>query len=164
VRNIAPEPRTNAPVHRTATDAPDGPSAPVAPGGPGDKDSFLAQVKSAKAFFYNTVVAQAYRVDVTPARITFTFLPTQRVPKQQCDDSRAWLEGIAEQVMGRKVPVVVAVADGQASPEAGAGQARPVAVERQTIDEALRSEVMNDPTAQALFEIFPVEKSRIEEA
>jgi hypothetical protein len=150
-------------VHRTAPDAASAPvHLPGAPGAP-DKDAFLGQVKSAKAFFYNTVVAQAYRVDVTPDRITFTFLPNQRVPKQQCDDSRAWLEGIAEQVFGRKVPVVVVVAEGQPAAEPAGGQARPAAVERRTIDEALRSEVMNDPTAQALFEIFPVEKSRIEE-
>jgi hypothetical protein len=110
-------------------------------------------------------VAQAYRVDVAPARITFTFLPNQKVPKQQCDESRAWLESIGEQVFGRKIPIAVTVADavGGSLPAPAQAPRSAVAERPRASEDELRSEAMNDPTAQALFEIFPVEKSRIEE-
>jgi DNA polymerase III subunit gamma/tau len=51
----------------------------VAPtGGSAIKDAFLAEIRAGKGFFYNTVVAQAQRIDVTDEAITFTFSPTQR--------------------------------------------------------------------------------------
>lgn len=138
------------------------PTGAVAAGGD-LKDSFLAQVKAQKVFFYNTVVAAAYKVDVTPARIAFTFLPNQRVPKQQCDDARAWLENVAEKVAGKKIPVSVAVAD--AAPP-GAPSAPPPSIvdaPSRASEEELRQQAMADPGVQALFEIFPVEKAKIEE-
>jgi DNA polymerase-3 subunit gamma/tau len=162
-RTSAPAP--GAPVHRTEPAARSAPGAPVAPGavsGPDLKDAFLSQIKAAKVFFYNTVVAAAYRVDVTPSQITFTFLPNQRVPKQQCDEARAWLEGIAEKVAGHKIPVSVVVADASSAGSPPAPQVP--ATEPKRISEAdLREEAMSDPGVQALFEIFPVEKSKIEE-
>jgi hypothetical protein len=141
------------------------------------KDAFLAQVKAAKVFFYNTVVAQAYRVDVTPSRITFSFLPNQKVPKQQCEDMKAFLEDIAQKVSGQRIPLTVTVADGGGAPApvaraqapvAPAARVAPVAPETVApvtpVDEAtLRREAMSDPSVQALFEIFPVEKSKVEE-
>jgi DNA polymerase-3 subunit gamma/tau len=81
--------RTGAPSAPSASSAPSAPSASSAPSAL--RDSFLAQVKASKVFFYNTVVAQAYRVDVSPSRITFAFLPNQRVPRQQCEDMKAFL-------------------------------------------------------------------------
>ena len=141
------------------------------------KDAFLAQVKSSKVFFYNTVVAQAYRVDVTPAKITFSFLPNQRVPKQQCEDMKAFLEDVAQRVTGQRIPVTVTVTDGAATPGAPAPGApgapaapgapgapsAPGAPGSHADEAALREEAMADPSVQALFEIFPVEKSKVEE-
>jgi hypothetical protein len=126
------------------------------------KDAFLTEIKATKGFFYNTVVAQAYRVEVTPAKITFVFLPNQRVPKQQCEDSRAWLESLAEKVTGRKIPVAVTVSDVASGPALTAIPAR-VSERKRATDEELREEALSDPGVQALFEIFPVEKSKIEE-
>jgi hypothetical protein len=167
VASAAPVQRTptaEAPVQRTAPVAPSAPVAPGAGAGAGVdlKDAFLSQVKAGKVFFYNTVVAQAYRVDVTPATITFTFLPNQRVPKQQCEDGRAWLESVAEKVAGRRIPVTVAVAETVPS-QAPAATATPGREPKRATDEELRQEAMTDPAVQALFEIFPVEKAKIEE-
>ncbi len=177
----APRTAPAAPAHRTAPVAPAAPVAPVAPASaapiapvapvapvaPDLKSSFLAQVKSAKVFFYNTVVAQAYRVDVTPQRITFSFLPNQRVPKQQCDEARGWLEDIAARVAGSKIPVSVVVADppaGAVSPASGLRPAPAGAPEPpRAADEDLRQQAMSDPAVQALLEIFPVEKTKVEE-
>jgi len=142
-----------------------------APGAPGAlKDAFLAQVKASKVFFYNTVVAQAFRVDVTPSKITFAFLPNQKVPKQQCEDMKAFLEDVAEKVAGQRIPVTVAVADAAAAPAAPGAPAAPSApgapgppASSRADEAALREEAMADPSVQALFEIFPVEKSKVEE-
>jgi DNA polymerase-3 subunit gamma/tau len=168
-----PRPTSSAPP-RAAMPTPT-PAAPPASTGAvsGDlKDTFLAQVKASKVFFYNTVVAQAYRVDVTPSKITFTFLPNQKVPRQQCEDMRAFLEDVAQKVSGQKVPVAVLTAEGVEAPApASTGPARPafspagaVADKPGAAKEAeLRDEAMADPSVQALFEIFPVEKSKVEE-
>jgi DNA polymerase-3 subunit gamma/tau len=155
----APVHRTSgpgAPVHRTAPIAPSAPGAPVAL-----KDHFLSTIKSSKVFFYNTVVAQAYRVDVTPSRITFTFLPNQRVPRQQCEEARLWLESMAEKVAGTKIPVSVETSEATpAQPSAAGPKAADPNAERQ---DALRKEAMADPSVQALLEIFPVENTKVEE-
>jgi DNA polymerase-3 subunit gamma/tau len=124
------------------------------------KDAFLAQVKASKVFFYNTVVAQAYRVDVAPEKITFTFLPNQRVPRQQCEDMRAFLEEIAQKVAGHKIPVAITTSEAAVS----ARQESPGEPRKDDAGgRSLSDEVMADPSVQALFEIFPVEKSKVEE-
>ncbi len=177
-----------APAVRTAS-APAAPArsavpAPVvaAPGAPasqageplpdGAKDTFLAGVKAGKVFFYNAVVAQAYRIDVTPARITFSFLPNQKVPRAQCEENRAWLEALGQQVFGRVIPVHIALADPAAAPAAAAPAALPAAAPPRAAlksplagrsEEELRQEALSDPTVKALFEIFPVERTKVEE-
>jgi DNA polymerase III gamma/tau subunit len=90
----------------------DGPAS-VSPGrksdssGPSDvKDRFLAEVRSGKAFFYNTVVAQAQRIEVAADRITFSFLPAHRALREQFEQTKGWLEAAAERVAGRRVGVV----------------------------------------------------------
>jgi DNA polymerase III gamma/tau subunit len=175
----------SSPASRTsnrviASAGPTAPSAPPAPlalapkahealqaaQAPSDlKDRFLREVKSAKGFFYNTVVAHAYRIDVDPARITFTFLPNQKVPRQQCDEQRRMLEEIAEKVAGKKIPVTVVIADGGAAAAQTPAAARPAPAPEApgASEEELRQQAMADPTVQALFEIFPVEKAKIEE-
>jgi hypothetical protein len=69
------------------------------------KDAFLAEVRAGKGFFYNTVVAQAQRIDVTGDRITFTFSSAQRALREQCEQAKAWLETVAERVAGRRIAV-----------------------------------------------------------
>ena len=181
---VAPRPvASSAPAAARST--PSAPRAPGASSGPNPptpaiasgsdlKDAFLAQVKTSKVFFYNTVVAQAYRVDVAPSKITFTFLPNQRVPRQQCEDMRGFLEDIAEKVSGTKIPVSVVTSEGATAfppnaprvssapnpPSSAGASAAPGAA---AVETSLRDEAMADPSVQALFEIFPVEKSKVEE-
>ena len=181
-RPITPAPRPamprapqTAPVAAQAPAATPQPASPapaaMAPAAIGSdaelKNVFLAQVKASKVFFYNTVVAQAYRVDVTPAKITFTFLPNQRVPRQQCEDMKAFLEDIAQKITGQKTPVAVVTADNVTAGAAPAPAATPAPRTLSSPvggdDKSLREEAMADPSVQALFEIFPVEKSKIEE-
>jgi hypothetical protein len=105
------------------------------------------------------VVAHAFRIDMTPSAVVFTFKPNQKVPLQQCEGARSWLEGLAEQALGHRVPVTCAIDDAPlASPEPV-----PQSATVRSTEDQLRQEAMADPTVQALFEIFPVEKTKIEE-
>lgn len=195
---MPPRPTGSAPMARPATPAappvrPAAPSAPppsarpaaggAAPAAPsraassdaplpdGAREQFLAGIKAGKVFFYNAVVAQAYTIEVTPAAITFAFLPKQKVPRQQCEDNKAWLEGLGEQVFGRYLPVRITLVEGDAPPPAAAGAVPAATAARPAVrgpvespgDESLRTEAMANPMVQSMLEIFPVDKVKIEE-
>ena len=128
------------------------------------KDRFLAEIKSGKATFYNLVVASAYRIDATTSGINFVFLANQKNAKAHCEEQKAWLQSLAEKVAGKPVPVSVVVAEGSAPAREHSGELRrdePAA--QKSSPEALKAEAMANSTVQAVLEIFPVEKTTIEE-
>ena len=130
----------------------------------GFKDRFLADVKAGKSTFYNLVVASAYRIDASPAGVTFAFLPNQKNAKSQCEEQKAWLQSIAEKISGKPVPISVVVADAGAVPAAApTAPVSPAAAAARASAEDLKAEAMANSTVQALLEIFPVEKTTIEE-
>lgn len=166
----APGPRSTAPASAPAAPAaaarptgagpgnPGGSRAHAAPAGPaaGFKEAFLAEIQRVKAFFYGTVVAQAQRIEVEPDRITFTFSPAHRVMREQLEQSRAWLESVAETVAGRRVAVLGV----QAAPDAPAASANG---ERASRGADLKAEAMADAGVQALLDVFPAEIRDVEE-
>ena len=125
------------------------------------REKFLAEIKANKSTFYNLVVASAFRIDASASGISFTFLPNQKNAKSQCDEQKAWLQSIAEKVAGRPVPVSIAVADAATQP----APASPVsaAPTQRSSPEDLKAEAMANSTVQAVLEIFPVDKTTIEE-
>ncbi|MBM3809480.1 MAG: DNA polymerase III subunit gamma/tau [Acidimicrobiia bacterium] len=137
------------------------------------KDKFLSDVKSAKSTFYNLVVASAFRIDASPAGIVFSFLPNQKNAKSQCEEQKAWLASVAEKVAGKVVAVSVAVADAGSAPAPAPASAsareqsgelwrdRAGAPARSAED--LKAEALADATVQAVLEIFPVDKTTVEE-
>ena len=140
-----------------------GPSGTPGTSDSGFKDRFLAELKSSKSTFYNLVVASAFRIDASPAGVVFSFLPNQKNAKSQCDEQKSWLASIAEKVAGKAVPVTIAVADaGTAPAPAPASPVNPVAGPKPTGDD-LKAEAMANSTVQAVLEIFPVDKTTIEE-
>ncbi len=112
-------------------------------------------------------MASAFRIDAAPSGIVFTFLPNQKNAKSQCDEQKAWLQSIAEKVAGRPVPVSIAVADAgaQSAPASGSLGDQPAARRRRqkTSPDDLKAEAMANSTVQAVLEIFPVDKTTIEE-
>jgi DNA polymerase III subunit gamma/tau len=123
------------------------------------KDAFLAEIRKTKVVFYNTVVAQAQKIDVAADRITFTFSATQRTLRDVFDQNRAWLESTAEQVARRKVNVsAVQTEPAAAEPSATAPQ-DPAAVKKAS----LREQAMADSGVQAFLEVFPAEIRDVEE-
>jgi len=155
----APQPVSPKPQ---AAKADSGPAA----GASNLKEAFLAEVRAKKASFYNIVVAQAQRIDVTDDAITFTFSPTHRALREQCTEARAWLESAAEKAAGRRITVkaVGGEVGAQPSPEASARQAEkkaetPVAAGKRD----LKAEAMSSSAVQTMLEIIPAEIRDVEE-
>jgi DNA polymerase-3 subunit gamma/tau len=124
------------------------------------KDAFLSQVRQEKRFFYGTVIAQAHRIDVRDDQVTFAFAPTHKTLRAQLDQQRTWLEGIAENVAGRRMTVTsgeVAAPDPRAS---GPASDEPGAPDGET---GLRATAMSNEGVQALLDVFGAEIKEIEE-
>jgi DNA polymerase-3 subunit gamma/tau len=168
---VAPSPRhpvapTVAPSHprtvgRTVAPSHDRTVAPPESGSL--KDKFLNEVRASKGFFYNTVVAQAQRIDVADEAITFTFLPAHRALREQFEQARPWLEAAAERVGGRKITVTAVQA--QASPEqptpSASATAEKDAPAPATRD--LKAEALASSAVQAMLDVFPAEIRDVEE-
>ena len=168
----APAPRPLAPSHPRTPPRPLAPasSSPAASMGGGQlKDAFLAEVRVGKGFFYNTVVAQAQRIEVAADAITFTFLPTHRALYDQFNEARPWLESAAERLAGRRIVVsAVQAADGGAgTPPASASpprskEAQPAA-SAAAPSRDLKAEAMSSSAVQAMLDVFPAEIRDVEE-
>src|SRR5215470_10109210 len=127
------------------------------------KDSFLAEIRKAKAVFYNMVVAQAQKIDVSADRIVFTFSPNQRTLRDQVEQNKAWLETVAQQVGGRRL-TVAALQDGTPSPEPRAASAELRAASPESDRKAaLKQQALADSGVQAMLEVFPAEIRDVEE-
>jgi hypothetical protein len=126
------------------------------------KDKLLAEIRSGKATFYNTVVAQAQRIDVAAARVAFVFGPAQSTLRQWFDQQKTWLDAAAERVAGRKI----AVTSELASMPAPTTNAEPrISTPGDTADARrdLKAEAMSSSTVQAMLEVFPAEIRDVEE-
>ena len=134
---------------------------PVAVTGSGEasRDAFLLEIRKSKAAFYNTVVAQAQKIEFGLDRVTFSFLPAHRILREQVDTNRQWLEQIASNVAGKRMTVGVAQADAVQEPVgAVAGQ---VAAQPKPAD--LKTTAMADSAVQAMLDVFPAEIENVEE-
>jgi DNA polymerase-3 subunit gamma/tau len=123
------------------------------------KDSLLAEIRTGKAFFYNTVVAQAQKIDVVEDRVTFTFLPAHRALREQFEQARPWLEAAAERLTGRKI-VVAAV---QAADSVGGAEPEPKNSAASAPKRDLKAEALSSTGVQALLDVFPAEIRDVEE-
>ena len=118
------------------------------------KDALLAEIRSGKTPFYNTVVAQAQRIDVNADRVTFVFAASQSMLREWFDQQRPWLEAAAERIAGRKISVVSAAAEAGAPADAPEPPAKP---------RDLKAEAMSSSTVQAMLDVFPAEIRDVEE-
>ncbi len=188
-KSVAPRPVTPAPRAAPAPSREVAPAKPVSPPhlqGPSRgtlsapastgmapasagalKDALLAEIRKTKVVFYNTVVAQAQKIDVTPGRVTFTFSPSQRTLRDMFEQNRGWLESVAEKLTGRKVAVDSTQSDAPASSTAGAapGSTAAAADKSHGVDKksALKEQALADAGVQAMLEVFPAEIRDVEE-
>jgi DNA polymerase-3 subunit gamma/tau len=169
VRDMAPppQPRDIAPAQRSADMAVPPPSAEIAPASAGAgafKTALLAEIRNSKKVFYNTVVAQAQKIEVANGRVTFSFSPAQRTLRDMFEQNRGWLESVAEKIAGRKVTV-------ESSQQDAAAPAAPQDAERSVSEQggrgdrksALKAQALADAGVQALLEVFPAEIRDVEE-
>ena len=126
--------------------------------GEGARNAFLTEIRRAKVMFYNTVVAQAQKIEFGPDRVTFAFLPAHRILREQVEQNRPWLEQIASGVAGKKMIVGAAQAEPAAeipaAAEAPSGQSKPA---------DLKTNAMADSAVQAMLDVFPAEIENVEE-
>jgi DNA polymerase-3 subunit gamma/tau len=170
-------PARPAPAARTPPPSPPAQPSPAATlppaasrGDTGVKDALLAEIRKQKVVFYQTVVAQAQRIEVAGDCVTFTFSASQRTIRDMFEQSRAWLESAAQQAIGRKLQVVAAQ-DASASPGASStaksggpqgapsNGSAPSEADKKT---ALREQALADAGVQAMLEVFPAEIRDVE--
>ena len=128
------------------------------------KAKLLAAIKQEKKFFYGTVVAQAQRIELEAAGVTFTFTPGQKTLATQLAQNTPWLEEIAESVLGRKL--AVRSAQGMVSPSETLSEASsnspaesvsPETKADKPDGEALRPKVMDDTFVKAMGDVLSAE-------
>jgi len=170
----APPPtvRRGAPAGESAAGEPKGSPLRTAPPPPqrtegtassGLKDALLAEIRGGKAFFYNTVIAQAQSIEVSGDKVTFAFLPTHRALREQLESNRAWLEAAAERVAGRKIAVASVQVESGGAPANGAKPAETPETPSSNGKRDLKAEAMSSAAVQAVLDVFPGEIKDVEE-
>jgi DNA polymerase III subunit gamma/tau len=129
------------------------------------KDAFLARIRETKKVFYNMVVAQAQKIEVTGDRVTFTFSPNQRALRDQFEPQRSWLDAAARDVFGRAVAVAAVLAESAASDQRSSQSSPAAAPAAKPTDKksALREQALADTAVQTMLEVFPAEIRDVEE-
>ena len=135
------------------------PPAPAAAADGPLKDAFLGEIRAAKTFFYNTVVAQAQRIDVAGDAITFSFLPNHRALREQFDQAKGWLESAAHRLAGRRITVSAV----QAPAPQASGAPPENDVPELPPKRDLKAEAMSSSAVQAVLDVFPAEIRDVEE-
>lgn len=127
----------------------------------GLKDTFLGEVRRTRAVLYNTVIAQAQKIEVEGSRVTFTYLPNHRTLREKLEQNRPWLEQIASEAAGRKMVVASSEQEcAPATPEStsiGDTSLEP----RKAAD--LKAEALADTAVQAMLDVFSAEIRDVEE-
>ena len=129
----------------------------------GLKDGLLAEIRGGKAFFYNTVVAQAQSIEVSGDRVMFAFLPTHRALREQFEQNRAWIESAAERVAGRKITVLSVQVESGAVPANAAKPKDEPEAPASNGKRDLKAEAMSSAAVQAVLDVFPGEIKDVEE-
>jgi DNA helicase IV len=129
------------------------------------KDALLAEIRKSKMVFYNTVIAQAQKIEVAGDRVTFTFSPNHRTLRDVFEQNRAWIESAAQQVSGRRIAVISVQSDASGAAAGPVDDAVQSASDKKSADKktALREQAMADAGVQTMLEIFPAEIRDVEE-
>jgi DNA polymerase III subunit gamma/tau len=150
---------TIEPMAKPAIAPASGQPGPAAKGTPNLKDGLLSEIRAGKPFFYNTVIAQAQKIEVVGDRVTFTFSPTHRALREQFEQSRGWVETTAERVAGRRVMVESA----QGVPSAAAPVESSQSDNGGASKRDLKADAMSSSAIQAVLDVFPAEIRDVEE-
>jgi hypothetical protein len=127
------------------------------------RDALIADIRKSNPVLYNTLLAQAQRMETGPDRLTLTFAASQKIGST-FEKYRPVLEELASRAAGRRIAVSAHVsgpgADGPA-PDAGVRpDGPPDAAARK---QSLREQALADAGVRALLEVFPAEIRDVEE-
>ena len=123
------------------------------------KDALLAEIQTAKGFFYNTVVAQAHKIDVSSKGVTFSFLPTHRALREQFEQTQSWLEQTVEKLSGKKLSVVATQVE---TMDASSDNIHASTVGEE-VQQNLETKAKASSTVQAVLDVFPAKIRDVEE-
>jgi hypothetical protein len=135
------------------------------------KESLLAEVQKAKKFFFNTVIAQAQKIELERDKVVFTFSPQHRALRAQLEQNRPYLETTASQLAGRKMTVAAAEGSGgPASPAAAGFGGTPSAADAASAGgpqgdkkQELKDRALADTGVQTMLDVFAAEIKDVEE-
>ncbi|HYM24808.1 MAG TPA: DNA polymerase III subunit gamma/tau [Vicinamibacterales bacterium] len=131
------------------------------------KDALLNEIRRTKVVFYNTVVAQAQKIEADGDRVTFTFSANHRSMRDMFEKDRAQIESMAQQVSGRRIAVASIQLDANAAagPAVAGGDDAPArpAPPKSDRKSTLKEQALKDSNVQAMLEVFPAEIRDVEE-
>jgi hypothetical protein len=152
-------PGSNGVRQAPANDEPPAPASGNGLGGAALRDGVLTEARNTSKILYNTVLAQAQKLEVHGDRLVLTFASSFKFGPA-FEKYRATLESIASKLAGRKI-VVEADGSGVDAEPTDAPVAKPaVDAGKQA---ALKEQALADSGVQALLEVFPAEIRDIEE-
>ncbi len=123
------------------------------------KDALLAEIQTAKGFFYNTVVAQAHKIDVSSKGVAFSFLPKHRALREQFEQAQSWLEQTVEKLSGKKLSVVATQVE---TMDASSDNIHASTV-GQDVQQNLETKAKASSTVQTVLDVFPAKIRDVEE-
>jgi hypothetical protein len=139
------------------------PARPAAPagglGGSVLRDAVLTEARNTSKILYNTVLAQAQKLEVMGDRLVLTFASSFKFGPA-FEKYRATLESIASRLAGRKITVEADGSGVEPEPE-NAPAAKPAVDPGKQA--ALKEQALADTGVQALLEVFPAEIRDVEE-
>jgi DNA polymerase-3 subunit gamma/tau len=118
--------------------------------------AYLAALQADRPGTYGTIVAQGRGVELRGDKVVIKAAGT--FVAKQADANKPWLEAIAQQVAGRRLPVVVEIVEG--GPSAGAAESGPA---RGPAKDELMAAARANPAVQTVLEIFPAEVKDVTE-
>jgi DNA polymerase-3 subunit gamma/tau len=127
---------------------------PAPSGGIGLKDALLAELRRAKAGFYNMTVAQASAIQVEGDAVVFSFSEGQRLLQQNVEQARGWLEPMASTIAGRKMRATAVLRNAPSGDQGRGAGLRP----RPDLEAAASA----DPEMKAVLDMLPLEIKSVE--
>lgn len=127
------------------------PAAPTSALDPAGIERLVETLRKSNRTFFGTALARA---TFTTDGATLTVTVGGNFEQQRCENRRSWIEETAQQVFGRRVPLVVRV-------EAQAAQAAAAPVD--TDKERLKEQAALSDAVQAVLDVFPATITDVEE-
>jgi DNA polymerase-3 subunit gamma/tau len=125
------------------------------------RDAILSEARRSSPVLYNTVLAQAQRLELVGDRLVLTFPLSFKSPA--FEKYRGAIENIATKLAHRRIAVEADASGNDAPPAEKSGNGVPKPAEDPQKKSALKEQALADPGVQALLEVFPADIRDVEE-